>query len=140
MGRIPLSPSPDAAGGKGRVPEPVRQVVPGGEDDPEGPFALALEARRVTTEGYVSRAFIIGCAAAIADRQLFAMTDSRQVVIRVMEFLLKLDASDLSIMPRQAVRPALGTGSTALGSLLLTALPLAVLMAALLVLGPRRSR
>ncbi len=110
------------------------------EGDPAGAFPLALEARRVTTEGYVSRAFIIGCAAAMADRQLFAMTDSRQVVIRVMEFLLKLDASDLSIMPRQAVRPALGTGSTALGSLLLTALPLAVLMAALLVLGPRRSR
>jgi hypothetical protein len=57
-----------------------------------------------------------------------------------MEFLMKLDASDLSIMPRQAVRPALSTASTALGSLLLTALPLVVLMAAILVLGPRKNR
>ena len=110
------------------------------EKDPAGAFPLALEARRVTTEGYVSKAFIIGCAAAMADGQLYAMTDSRQVVIRVMEFLLKLDASDLSIMPRQAVRPALSTASTSLGSLILVAMPLAVLAAAILVLGPRRNR
>ena len=108
--------------------------------DPAGAFPLALEARRVTTEGYVSRAFIMGCAAAMADGQLYAMTDSRQLVIRVMEFLLKLDASDLSIMPRQAVRPGLSTAGTGLGSLIVVALPLVVLAAAILVLGPRRNR
>ena len=108
--------------------------------DPAGAFPLALEARRVTTEGYVSRAFIIGCAAAMADGQLYAMTDSRQLVIRVMEFLLKLDASDLSIMPRQAVRPGLSTAGTGLGSMIVVALPLIVLAAAILVLGPRRNR
>ena len=109
-------------------------------EDEEGAFPLALEARRVTTEGYVSRAFIIGCSAVLADQQVFAMTDSQQVTIRVMEFLLKTDASDLMIAPKEAVRPALGTTSTGLGSILLVALPLSVLFAALLILGPRRSR
>ena len=109
-------------------------------EDEEGAFPLALEARRVTTEGYVSRAFIIGCSAALADQQVFAMTDSQQVTIRVMEFLLKTDASDLMIAPKEAIRPALGTASTGFGSILLVALPLSVLFAALLILGPRRSR
>ena len=109
------------------------------ENDPQGAFPLALEARRITTEGYVSRAFIIGCSAALADQQLYSMTDSRQMVVRIAEFLLKLDASDLNIMPREAVRPALSTASAGTGSLILVALPLGVLMAALLVLGPRRN-
>ena len=68
------------------------------------------------------------------------MTDSQQVTIRIMEFLLKTDAVDLMIAPKEAVRPALGTGSTNLGSILLVALPLSVLFAALLILGPRRSK
>ena len=109
-------------------------------NDPQGAFPLAMEARRITTEGYVSRAFIIGCSAALADQQLYWMTDSRQFVIRIAEFLLKLDASDLNIMPKEAVRPALSVNSSAVGSLILVALPLGVLFAALVVLGPRRSR
>ena len=108
--------------------------------DEEGAFPLALEARRVTAEGCVSRAFIIGCSAALADRQLYSMTDCQQLTIRVMEFLLEADASDLLIEPKEAVRQALGTGSTNLGSVLVVALPMAVLFAALLILGPRRSR
>ena len=44
------------------------------------------------------------------------------------------------IAPKEAIRPALGTGSTNLGSILLVALPLSVVFAALLILGPRRSR
>ena len=109
-------------------------------EDEEGSFPLALEARRVTNEGYISRAFIIGCSAALADQQLYAMTDSQQMTIRIMEFLLKTDASDLLIAPKEAIRPALGTGSTNLGSVLLVALPVSVLFAAVLILGPRRSR
>ena len=109
-------------------------------EDPQGAFPLALEARRITTEGYVSRAFIIGCSAALADQQLYSMTDSRQFVIRIAEFLLKLDASDLNIMPREAVRPSLSVNSSAVGSLILVALPLGVLFAAFIVLGPRRSK
>lgn len=110
------------------------------EKDEQAAFPLALEARRITTEGFISRAFIIGCSAALADQQLFAMTDSQQMTIRVMEFLLQTDASDLMISPKEALRPGLRPESTNLGSVLIVALPLAVLAAAVLVLGPRRSR
>ena len=109
-------------------------------NDEQDAFPLALEARRITTEGYVSRAFIIGCSAALADQQLYTMTDSQQVTIRVMEFLLQTDASNLTISPKDALRPGLSTASTNLGSILIVALPLMVLAAAVLVLGPRRSR
>ncbi len=110
------------------------------EDDPEGPFALALQARRVTTDGYISRAFIIGCSAAMTDSQVYAMTDSQQLVIRVTEFLLDTESSDLSILAREAIRPALGPGSIGPGAVLVAALPLGVLLAALLVLGRRRNK
>ena len=109
------------------------------EGDPQGAFVLALQARRITAEGNVSRAFIIGCSAALRDAQVYAMTDSQQLTIRVMEFLLDTEASDLSILAREAVRPALGVGSLSVGAVLICALPAAVLLAALLVLG-RRAR
>jgi hypothetical protein len=108
-------------------------------EDPTGPFALALQARRVTTEGYISRAFIIGCSAAMTDRQVYSMTDCQQLIIRVMEFLLDTEASDLNIMAKDAIRPALGLGSIGPGAVLLAALPAAVLLAALLILGRRRN-
>ena len=107
-------------------------------EDEEGAFPLALEARRVTTEGYVSRAFIIGCSAVLADQQVFAMTDIQPFIVRMAEFLLDLEASDLDILAKEAIRPALGTGSIGPGVVLLAALPAAVLLAALLVLGRRR--
>ncbi len=68
------------------------------------------------------------------------MTDSQQLIVRIAEFLLDLEAADLDIMAKAAVRPALGTGSIGLGSVLLAALPAAVLLAALLVLLRRRSK
>ena len=110
------------------------------EGDPAGPFALGLEARRVTEEGYVSRAFIIGSGSALTEQQIYAMTDTQQFILRVTEFLQDLGASDLSIMAKDALRPALGAGSTLTGSLILVALPALVLMAALLVLIPRRRK
>ena len=110
------------------------------EGDPAGPFALGLEARRVTEEGYVSRAFIIGSGSTLTEQQIYAMTDTQQFILRVTEFLQDLGASDLSIMAKDALRPALGAGSTLTGSLILVALPALVLMAALLVLIPRRRK
>ena len=110
------------------------------EGDPEGPFDLALQARRITAEGYVSRAAIFGCSAALTDETVYSMTDIRKLLIRTAEFLLDTAQSDLSIEARTALRPALGTGSTGLGSVLLAALPALVLAAALLVLLPRKNR
>lgn len=108
------------------------------EGDPQGPFALALQARRVTTQGYVSRAIVFGCSGALVNEQIYAMTDCQQLIIRMAEFLMDLDASDLDILAKEAIRPALGVGSIQAGSILTAAMPAAVLLAALLVLRKRR--
>ena len=108
------------------------------ESDPEGPFALALQARRITEAGYVSRACIAGCSGAFVNEQVYTMTDIQQFIVRVAEFLLDLEASDLDILAKEALRPALGTESIGPGAVLLTILPAAVLLAALLILVKRK--
>ena len=110
------------------------------ERDPEGPFPLALEARRTTAEGNVSRAFIIGCSAAWTREEIWSMTDTRQLILRVMAFLLDQEASGLTMLPKNALRPALSAASAGVGSVVIVALPLCVLLIALLVLLPRRNR
>ena len=57
-----------------------------------------------------------------------------------MEFLLSLDASDLNILARDALRPGLSPNSTSLGSVLVAVLPSLVILAALLILIPRRRK
>ena len=110
------------------------------EGDQSGPFALALQARRITGEGYVSRACAVGCSGALVNEQVYAMTDIQQLIVRMAEFLLNMEASDLEILAKEAIRPALGTGSIGPGAVLLATLPSAVLLAALLVLARRRRR
>jgi len=110
------------------------------DEDELGPFALGLQARRVTTGGYISRAFVLGCSTLLTDSQIHAMTDSQEFILRVMEFLLDTEPVDLGIMAKAALRPQLSVESVALGSVLLVALPLAVLAAAFIVLWPRRNR
>ena len=110
------------------------------EGDTQGPFTLAVEARRVTSEGYVSRAFAMGCSALWTSEQVMSMTDSPVFLLRVLGFLLDTASSGNAIPAKEALRPALSPRSTALGSVLLAALPAAVLAAALLVLIPRKNR
>ena len=109
------------------------------EGDASGPFALALQARRVTTDGFVSRACIAGCSGTLTNEQVYVMTDAQQWIVRMAEFLLNLGASDLSILAKEAVRPALGVGSIQPGAVLIILLPAGVLLAALLVLRKRRN-
>ena len=110
------------------------------ESDAADGYPLALQARRITTEGYVSRAFIIGRGDVLVNRSLYYITHCQALTVNVMDFLLQNDGSGLNITPKNAVRPGLKTESLSLGSILLIALPLSVLFAALLVLGPRKNR
>lgn len=106
--------------------------------DEEGPFALALEAYRFSTTGDVSRAVMIGSTAALTSDYYYSMTHAQEFIIRTMEYLVDSTASNLDIMARAAIRPALSAEALTLGSLLLVALPLCVLGAALFILYPRR--
>lgn len=106
--------------------------------DPEGPFVLALEAYRFSESGDVSRAVVIGSTATLTSEYYYSMTHGQEFIIRTMEYLVDSAASNLHIMARTAVRPGLSADALTLGSMLLVALPLAVLGAALLILYPRR--
>ncbi len=110
------------------------------EEDASGPFSLALQARRVTGDGFISRAFIFGSASLLTDQQLYAMTDSRELIIRVLEYLLNADSTGLNIMARDAMRPGLSARGNGPGALIVTGMPLLVLFAALVILLPRRNR
>lgn len=110
------------------------------EEDPAGPFSLALQAQRMTDGGYVSRAFICGSSGMLTGEQIYAMTDTRALILRMAEYLTGQSASSLNIMARSAVRPALSARSNGLGALIVTVLPLAVLLAAGIVLIRRRNR
>ena len=109
-------------------------------DDKSGPFSLALQAYRVTTDGYVSRAFAIGDSAVLIGREQYEYTSSMEFTIRIMDYLLQMDESGVNVSAKDIVRPGLKNTSSSLGSILLIALPLTVLLAALLVLGPRKNR
>ena len=89
------------------------------DGDELGPFSLGLQARRVTTEGYVSRAFVLGSSTVLTDSQIHAMTDSQEFTLRVVEFLLNAEPIDLGIMAKSALRPQLSVESVTLGSVLL---------------------
>lgn len=111
-----------------------------GDDDPVGPFALALQARRVTDGGYISRAVVLGCSTILTSADVYAMTDTQEFIIRTTQYLLDDHPASMDIMAKAAIRPALSASSVTLGSMLLVALPLFVLAAAVLVLGWRRGK
>ena len=110
------------------------------EGDEGGPFALALQARRVTAEGYVSRACAIGCSGMLTNEQVYAMTDCQPLIVRMAEFLVGMESDASGIAAKEAVRPALGVGSVQPGAILLAVLPAGVLLAAFLVLRRRSAR
>ena len=110
------------------------------DGDPTGPFSLALQAQRMTGEGYVSRAFILGSSGMMTEEQIYAMTDARELIIRMMEYLTGQSRSALNIGARSAVRPALSARGNGTGSLIVTAMPLGVLLAAAIVLWRRKNR
>lgn len=108
------------------------------DGDEIGPFAMAMEAYRTTAEGNVSRAFILGCSTVLTSSDVHAMTDTQEFIIRMTEYLLDTEPIEQGIIAKAAIRPRLSVESTALGSVILVALPLAVLALALIVLLPRR--
>ncbi len=106
----------------------------------EGPFALGLEAYRFSASGDVSRAVMLGSTATLTSEYYYSMTHAQEFIIRTMEYLVDSAASNLDIMARSAVRPALSANALTLGSMMLVALPLSVLAAAFFILYPRRHR
>lgn len=111
-----------------------------GDDDPIGPFPLALLSERLMDSGELSRAFVIGNSTFMTDSSMYATTDTGAFLLKMLEYLLEQEPIALNIAAKAAVRPGLDPGSQALGLTLIFCVPLAVLAAAVWVLGPRRNK
>ncbi|MBQ2700001.1 MAG: Gldg family protein [Clostridia bacterium] len=108
--------------------------------EPVGPFPLALLAERLMDSGELSRAFVIGNTTFMTDSSLYATTDNGPFLLKMLEYLLNQETISLNIAAKPAVRPGLSAGSLSLGIGIMVAAPLAVLIAALWVLTPRRNK
>ena len=109
------------------------------DGDLSGPFALGLYATRITSEGSLSRAAVLGCSTLLTSSTVWSMTDAQEFIIRMKDALSGSDFTDLSIMARSAVRPQLSADSAGSGVAVCVALPLIILLAAVITLMRRRS-
>jgi len=114
------------------------QSISQSPDDPTGPFTLGLEAYRFSDSGDVSRAVMLGSTSMLISEAAHSSANTREFILRVMDYLTGGDSASLNIAPKVAARPALSADALTLSSIVLVALPLAILAAALLILYPRR--
>lgn len=110
------------------------------EADRIGPFALGLLANRITDDGYVSKAVILGCSTIFTSEQIQSMTDAQAFIVTAVRYLSHDRSAGIHIIARTAVRPQLSAGSIRLGSFILILMPLLIVVVALMVLIPRRRR
>ena len=75
----------------------------------------------------------------LTEEQIYAMTDARQLILRMAEYLTGQSGSNLEIPAHSAVRPGLSARGNGMGSLIVTVLPLGILAAALAVLIRRKN-
>ena len=108
--------------------------------DRSGELSVALYAHRMHANGNISRLFIAGSSGMFTEEYVYQRTYVQQFVIMLMGQLLSDKIVTLDIMASAAVRPALTVGSQTVGTALIIAVPLLVLVAGLCVLLPRRNR
>ena len=101
--------------------------------DRSGELSVALYA-------HISRLFIAGSSGLFTEEYVYQRTYVQQFIIMLMGQLLSDKIVTLDIMASAAVRPALTVGSQTVGTVLIIAVPLMVLVAGLCVLLPRRNR
>ncbi len=110
------------------------------EGDVKGELTLAILSGRMHANGTVSRLFAIGNSTVFTDEYMYQRTFNEAFILQLMGELLPQKTVSLDIMAKSAFHPGLKAGTVNAGIALLVALPLTVLLAAVLVLGPRRNR
>lgn len=121
-----------------RVPEKDDVDLSQQPDDPTGPFVLAVLCDRGFDDGMRSRAFFIGNSSAFTSEQIYSLSYSNELLLQVLQVLRNSDNLDLSILPRDAVRPVFNDRGSLIPVLLLTVPPLLVAVLAVAILQPRK--
>jgi len=123
-----------------RTPEKGDDSIDYQPGDRKGTLALAILSGRMHADGTVSRMFAIGNSTVFTDEYMYQRTFNEEFILQVMGELLPQKTVSLDIIAKSAFHPGLRTESLTMGLSLLVAIPLTVLLAAVLVLGPRRNR
>ncbi len=110
------------------------------EGDRKGELTLAILSGRMHAGGTVSRMFAIGNSTVFTDEYMYQRTFNEEFILQVMGELMPQKSVSLDIIAKSAFHPGMRAGSQTVGVMLLTALPLLTLVAAALVLLPRRNR
>ena len=128
-------------GDRGSGMEPKRIIV--ATDTHDGNFFATFQFKTSTGTALqirTGKAFIIGNTTFMTDSNLYATTDNGPFLLRMLAHLMDREAISLNIAAKPAVRPGLSASGQSMGVALMVAAPLAVLMAAVWVLVPRRNR
>ncbi len=110
------------------------------DTDPIGPFSLALLSTRTHQDGTLSSVFALGNSMMINDVQIFTYSNNLEFLLRMCEHQLNQKPISLDIISKPYMRPGLMDASRTAGATVAVALPLMVLILALVVLLPRRHR
>ena len=103
------------------------------------PKPLAVWADRMGEDGKVSRLFAVGNVSMFLDYWVLSSTDSNAFLLQMIRSLQGREAVNLEILPKTALRDGLSLGSLTPAAVAAVMLPLLVLLAALLVLLPRKN-
>ena len=107
--------------------------------DEEGVFPLALWADRIEDSGKVSHLFIIGNLTVFTDEWVKNNTDASAFLLQAVRTLQGGETLNLNILPKNALREGLTVKSLTAPMIVIALLPLLVILAAALVLWPRRN-
>ena len=124
----------------------VRRVSDGHESmekqpgDVMGELSVGVFSHRMFASGNVSRMFAAGGSPAFIWEYIYESAYTEEFLTAVLGELLPSSRISLDIMASTALRPALGVNSRPIGIALTVTVPVMILLAALVILLPRRSR
>ena len=114
----------------GPVPDSLTLTTANGE-------TFTLNRQQLT---HAATIIAIGNSTVFTDEYMYQRTFNEEFILQVMGELLPQKTVSLDIMAKSAFHPGLTAGSQTTGLALLVAVPLAIFLAAVLVLTPRRNR
>lgn len=123
-----------------RAPSQGQNTIEYQPGDRKGELTLAILAGRIHAGGTVSRLFAIGNSTVFTDEYMYQRTFNGEFILQVMGELLPQKTVSLDIMAKSAFHPGLTAGSQTGAIGMLLAVPMLTLLAAALILGPRRNR
>ena len=108
--------------------------------DREGYFPVAVWTDKMFDDGTLSHALVLGNVDVLTDSWLHNNTHASAFLMQMIQSLQGKEAVQLDIVPRNAIREGLGLGNITPAIVAAVLLPLLILIGALLVLVPRKSR